>query len=74
MEDKEDRGVYKDKGTGEGRQTSNCKGVEERYGLKKLSKEENMRLKKRTEEIMEISQAKANYWKWHQEDGRAKRT
>ena len=42
-----------------------------RYGLKRLNKEENSRLKKRTEERLELSQAKANYWKWHRGEGRA---
>ena len=28
-------------------------------------------MKKRTEERLELSQAKANYWKWHRGDGRA---
>ena len=41
------------------------------YGLKRLNKEENSRLKKRTEERLELSQAKANYWKWHRGEGRA---
>ena len=39
-----------------------------------MSKEENMMLKKRTEERKEISQAKATYWKWYREDGKVKRT
>ena len=30
MEDKQDRGVCKDKGAGEGRQTLDCKGEEEK--------------------------------------------
>ena len=34
-----------------------------RYGLKKLSVEENRRLKRRTEDRLEIAQAKENYWK-----------
>ena len=34
-----------------------------KYGRSRASKEENMRLKKRTEERLEISQAKANLWK-----------
>ena len=34
-----------------------------RYGLKKLSVEENMRLKGRTEDRLEIARAKENYWK-----------
>ena len=28
----------------------------------------------RTEERIEISQAKANYWKWYREGGKEKRT
>ena len=39
MEDKEDRGVCR---------LSIAKEKKKRYGLKRLSKEENMRLKKRT--------------------------
>jgi hypothetical protein len=42
-----------------------------RYGLKRLNKEANSRLKKRTEGRLELSQAKANYWKWHRGEGRA---
>ena len=38
-----------------------------RYGIKTLNKEENMRIKRRTEERIEISQAKANNWKWYRE-------
>ena len=34
-----------------------------KYGIKKASKEEGMRLKKRTEERLEISTAKGNLWK-----------
>ena len=34
-----------------------------RYGLKKLSQEENRRLKGRTEDRLEIARAKENYWK-----------
>ena len=41
-----------------------------RYGLKRLNKEENMRIKKRTEERLELAQAKANYWKWYRGGGR----
>ena len=33
-----------------------------------------MRIKRRTEERIEISQAKANYWKWYREGGKDKRT
>jgi hypothetical protein len=38
-----------------------------RYGVKRLSKEENMRLKMRTEERLEIAKAKTNYWRHHRE-------
>ena len=34
-----------------------------KYGMKKISKEENMRLRKRTGERLEIATAKANLWK-----------
>jgi hypothetical protein len=34
-----------------------------KYGIKRISKEENMRLKKRTEERLEIASAKENLWK-----------
>ena len=34
-----------------------------RYDLKKLSKEENQRLKIRTEERLEVARAKENLWK-----------
>ena len=44
------------------------------YGLKRLNKEENMRLKRRTEERLELAQAKANYWRWYRGDGRAEKT
>ena len=43
-----------------------------RYGLKGLSKEENKRLKKRTEDKIELAQAKSNYWKWYRGEGRGK--
>ena len=39
-----------------------------RYGLKKLNKEENKRLKERMERKIELAQAKSNYWKWHRGD------
>ena len=42
-----------------------CAQKKKRYGLKRLSKEENRRIKERTEERILISQAKANYWKNH---------
>ena len=44
-----------------------------RYGIKTLSKEESRRLKARTEERIEIAQAKDNYWKWYREGGREER-
>ena len=34
-----------------------------KYGLKRISKEENKRLKRRTEERLEIASAKANLWR-----------
>ena len=34
------------------------------YGIKAMNKEETGRLKTRTAERIEISQAKSNYWKW----------
>ena len=38
-----------------------------KYGLKRISKEENLRLKKRTEERLEIASARANLWKRHRD-------
>ena len=49
-----------------------CKGNKKRYGIKKMNKEENMRLIKRTEERVAISQAKPNYWKQHRSVGGGK--
>ena len=40
-----------------------CKEKNKMYDIQKLSKEENRRLKERTEERIMISKAKANYWK-----------
>jgi hypothetical protein len=40
-----------------------------KYGGKRLSKEESMRMKERTERRMEISKAKSNYWKNYRERG-----
>ena len=40
-----------------------CKEKKKKYGIKRMNKEENRRLKERTEERILISQAKANYWK-----------
>ena len=36
-----------------------------RYGVQRMSKEENMRLKMRTEERLEIARAKTNFWRNH---------
>ena len=41
-----------------------------RYGLNRLNKEESMRLKRRTEERLELAQAKTNYWRWYSERGK----
>ena len=41
-----------------------------KYGIKLLNKEENKRIKERTEERIIISQAKANYWKMHRGEER----
>ena len=46
-----------------------CKEKKKRYGIKKLNEEENLRLKRRTEERISVSQAKANYWKQHRSGG-----
>ena len=43
------------------------KEKKKRYGLKRLSKEENSRLKSRTEERIMIAQSKANLWKRYRE-------
>ena len=43
------------------------------YGIKGLSKEENKRLKKRTEDKIELAQTKSNYWKCYTGEGRGKR-
>ena len=42
---------------------------DKRYGVKKMSKEENMRLKMRTEERLEIATAKTNFWRNHRRQG-----
>ena len=47
-----------------------CKEKKKRYGIKKMNKEENRRLKERTEERIMISKAKANYWKKYRGRGR----
>ena len=47
-----------------------CKEKNKKYGIKKMNKEENRRLKERTEERIMISQAKANYWKKYRGRGR----
>ena len=41
-----------------------------KYGIKKISKEENIRLKMRTGERLEIASAKANLWKKYREGGK----
>ena len=48
-----------------------CKEKKKRYGTKykNMSKEESKKLKTRTEERIEISQAKANYWKRFRDGG-----
>jgi hypothetical protein len=43
-----------------------------KYGIKRLSKEENMRMTKRTEERLEIARAKENLWRQHREQGEMK--
>ena len=43
------------------------KEKKKRYGLKRLSKEENSRLKSRTEDRIMIAQSKANLWKRYRE-------
>ena len=40
-----------------------------RYGLQKISKEENRRIGERTKERIEIANARANYWKLHRGGG-----
>ena len=40
-----------------------------KYGIRKISKEENMRLKGRTEERLEIATARGNLWKKYREGG-----
>ena len=46
-----------------------AKEKKKRYGLKRLSKDENKRLKQRTEERIEIARAKENYWKKYRDKG-----
>ena len=41
-----------------------------RYGLSKLNKEETQNLRMRTEERLELTQAKTNYWRWYREKGK----
>ena len=41
-----------------------------RYGLNRLSKEENKRLKERTEDRVTLAMARGNYWKHYREGGR----
>jgi hypothetical protein len=38
-----------------------------KYGVKRMTKEENLRIKERTEERLEISTAKTNYWRNYRE-------
>ena len=40
-----------------------AKEKKRKYGIKRLSKEENMRMTKRTEERLEIAKAKENLWR-----------
>ena len=46
-----------------------CKQKRKRYGIRKLNKEEQKRIRERTSERIEIAQAKANYWKLHRGGG-----
>ena len=39
-----------------------------RYGLKRMNREENKRLKERLDRKIELAQAKSNYWKWFRGD------
>ena len=50
-----------------------AKMKKKRYGVKGLSKEENGRMKQRTEERLEIARAKENLWKLHRGNGRGDR-
>ena len=45
-----------------------CREKKKRYGIPKLSKEENMRIKIRTEERLELARAKENLWKKFREE------
>ena len=47
-----------------------AKEKKRRYGLNRLNKEENQKLKMRTEERLELSQARTNYWRWYREKGK----
>jgi hypothetical protein len=49
-----------------------CKQKKRRYGIQRMSKEENKRMKEKTEERIIISQAKANYWKRYRGEGEGK--
>ena len=44
-----------------------CKIKKKRFGIKKLNKEENLRLKERSMERILIAQARDNYWKRYRE-------
>ena len=46
-----------------------AKEKKKKYGLKRLSKEENSRLKSRTEDRILVSQSKANLWKRYRDGG-----
>ena len=46
-----------------------AKMKKKRYGVKRMSKEENMRFKMRTEERLEIAKAKTNFWRNHRRQG-----
>ena len=63
MATKEDKGSERIKEEEKKDRLAICKEKKKRYGIKKMNKEENRRLKERTEERILISKAKANYWK-----------
>ena len=49
-----------------------AKEKKRKYGIKRLSKEENMRMTRRTEERLEIAKAKENLWRKHRGQGEMK--
>jgi hypothetical protein len=49
-----------------------CREKKKRYGIPKLSKEENMRIRLRTEERLELARAKENLWKKFREESDTK--